>query len=511
MKIPFYKTGRFLTAGSAIVVAVAVGLIVLFADQEEAAKSTSFISPPIAQVTIPVDSFTVDADSATEITYRTGSKLHIPANAFKDEKGALIKGKVNLRYREFHDQKDIFISGIPMTYDSAEFHYVFESAGMMDISATQGGKSLTANAEQPIKVDMVSNTKEDKYNTYYLDTAAKKWIDLHQANLISGRIPQGPGDSVSEDTKDHYPDAVTAKYEQELKIATAAVRACENQKPIPVAKADKSKTTFHIVIDAGEFPELSVYQGVRFQVKDETGFNPASAKTEWENVKLKKLNGIDYQVTFTKGEQKMQVVATPVVSDKDLPAAQKVYDQKYAQYEKTLADRKASEAKVKAEYEARLAEMRKRMDESEAESKDREAHYEKTLSQKDLVYRTFVVNYFGTYNCDHAIVYPEGRIVAADFTSEQGEELHFACVYLVERDRNVLYPYQATPRNFKDFRFDPSRDNMIWAVTTDDKLVTVDVASFKAQQTSDSKIQFKCKVTDRKFSSCDEVKKFLQI
>ena len=178
MKIPFYRRGRFLTRGSAIIVAVAVTMIVLFDDKAETPEK-KFISPPFAQITIPLDSFTVDADSTTDIDYKSGSKLHIPAGAFRDAQGNLVKGKVILSYREFHDQKDIFLSGIPMTYDSAGVQYVFESAGMMQIGATQNGKTLVANSDNPIKVDMVSNSKEDRYNTYYLDTASKKWINLN--------------------------------------------------------------------------------------------------------------------------------------------------------------------------------------------------------------------------------------------------------------------------------------------------------------------------------------------
>ena len=502
MKIPFYKSGKFLTRGSAIIVAVAVALIVLFDDKAETPRE--FISPPLAHVVIPTDTFIVDADSATDITYKSGSKLHIPAGAFRDLKGNPVKGKVNLNYREFHDQKDIFLSGIPMTYDSAGSTYVFESAGMMEISASQSGKPLATNADKTISVDMVSNTREDRYNTYYLDTADKKWVNLNQANLDpkqAGISTSLFGDSASPDRPvKELADPVVIKCEEELKQTTAAVKTIEKEKPMPIAKADKDKTKFHIVVDAGEFPEIAMYKGVRFQVKDEKNFNPGSAKTEWENVKLKKLTGIDYEVTFTKGEKTLKVVATPVVDGQDLAAAEKVYDQKFAEYQTKLADKKNAEENAKKEMERIMADQRLR-----------DSVYESHLTKTQLIYRTISVNYFGIYNCDCIGISPFSADIAATFTDEDGKTLNCTVLNLVEKNSLTLYPFYPKNGECKHFRFSPKGNEMLWGVTDDNKLAIIDAKSFKSQQATIGKVQFRFKVIDKDFKSSDEVKKYLEI
>ena len=502
MKIPFYKSGKFITRGSAIIVAAAVALIVLFDDKSE--KPREYISPPLAHVIIPTDTFVVDADSATDITYKSGSKLHIPAGAFRDLKGNPIKGKVNLNYREFHDQKDIFLSGIPMTYDSAGSTYVFESAGMMEISASQSGKPLATNTDKTITVDMVSNTKEDRYNTYYLNTTAKKWVNLNQANLVVKNLKENNSDTAisSEETS-----PIVAKCEQELTQTVAAVKAIEKEKPMPIAKADKDKTKFHIVVDAGEFPEIAMYKGVRFQVKDEKNFDPGSAKTEWENVKLKKLTEMDYEVTFSKGAQTLKVVATPVIDGQDLAAAQKIYDQKFAEYQTKLADKKTAEEKAKMEYQARVKEMGKIM----ADQRSRDSFYESHMSKTQLIYRTFSINFFGIHNCDNPAAWPSGADVIATMTDENGKKLQVSSLSLVEKNINAVFPYETVNGECHHFKFSPSGTNMIWAVTTDNKLAIVDAESFRAQQSKTGSVQFKFKVIDKDFKSSDEVKKYLEI
>lgn len=522
VKIPFYRTGKFFAGGSAVIVATAVTLVMLFGGDKETPKS--YITPPIAQADIARDSFTVDADSVTDLTYSSGSRLHVPAGAFRTADGKIVTGKVTLRYREFHDQKDIFLSGIPMVYDSAGQQYVFESAGMMEITAWQNGKELAADPNKPIEVQMVSNTAEDRYNTYYLDTTEKKWVNLNKTNLmavppVAIATPDSTGVLVSKYQNiegDAESDAATTpvlrQAQQEVKKAAAAVHELEKEKPMPIAKADKAKTKFHIGVDAGEFPEIAMYQNVRFQVKDELNFDKNSAKTEWEDVKLKKLSGIDYQIEFVKGNRKMQVVATPVVEDKDLPAAQKLYDSKFARYQAKLTERKAAEEKARKEYEAKAKEMKEKMDKAIAEAEARERQYQATLSKTQLIYRTFSVYRFGTYNCDSPVSWPREASVVASLANESGEKLDLACLNLVEKDRNAVFPYGAAKGELSGFKFNPSKDNVLWAMTMDNKLAVVDAHSFKEQLgTQKGKVKFRFKLIDKDFKTAEEVKKYLEI
>jgi hypothetical protein len=492
IKVPFYKSGRFLTSGSALIVAAAIALIVLFDDKTETPQQP-FISPPLAQALIASDTFMIDAESPTDIAYKSGSKLHILAGAFTDAKGHPIKGKVTLKYREFHDQRDIFLSGIPMTYDSAGTTYVFESAGMMEIGASQNGMPLAVNAAKPIKVDMVSHTKEDRFNTYYLDTVTKKWVNLNQANL-------NPKQFVDTALHDEKPDPLLAKCEQALKQTAALVKAAEKEKPMPIVKADDAKTKFHIQIDSAEFPEIAVYKGVSFQVKDEKAFDMASARKTWSDVKLKKLDGSDYEVTFSRGSKLFKVVASPVLEDKDLAAAQKVYDLKFARYESILSERKATEEKAKQEMKRIMADQSLR-----------DSFYESHMNASQRIYRAFSVSQFGFYNCDQPRIIASDANVIAIVSDENNKPLKLTELCLVEKSINMVCSYHSVDKQCKDFKFNTAQDNMLWGVTADNKLAVINVNSFKSQQAKSGEVHFRFQIIDKDFKNSEEVKKYLEI
>jgi len=77
------------------------------------------VNPPIPQAQKVFASYKVDAHKGGVYEYGNGSKITVPARAFVYEDGSEVTGEVELKYREFHDFVDFFLSGIPMEYDSA--------------------------------------------------------------------------------------------------------------------------------------------------------------------------------------------------------------------------------------------------------------------------------------------------------------------------------------------------------------------------------------------------------
>ncbi|MEM9992001.1 MAG: hypothetical protein AAF738_09560, partial [Bacteroidota bacterium] len=98
-----------------------------------------YIQPPVA-VPASYTQYEIQAETGGTYQYAEATKIQVPDNAFQDQNGALIKGKVQLFYREMHDYIDFFLSGIPMTYDSTGVRYNLESAGMVEIYAEQDGQ-----------------------------------------------------------------------------------------------------------------------------------------------------------------------------------------------------------------------------------------------------------------------------------------------------------------------------------------------------------------------------------
>ena len=105
-------------------------------NEEKAITTTArFVQPPIPEVNVPYQDYSVEAEKGDTLLYESGSILVFPSNSFVDKNGNLVKGKVKVKYREFSNPIDFFFSGIPMNYDSAGTKYNFESSGMCEILA----------------------------------------------------------------------------------------------------------------------------------------------------------------------------------------------------------------------------------------------------------------------------------------------------------------------------------------------------------------------------------------
>ncbi len=506
MKVPFFKAAKFWYSTSAIIVAGVAAVIIYNKVITAHVLNTAFINPPMANADIKIDSYVVNAQTDSTIVYPSGSKIHIPANAFLDAKGDIVKGNVDLHYREFKKISEAFLAGIPMTYDSAGEKFHFESAGMMEIGATQNGSPLKTNPAAPITVDMVSNNSDDRFNTYYLDTIEKKWKYLAQKNFIAKASNLVSGTDTSRIDSVSNKDAKTEASERSLK-------EFEKQKPVMPQKQTINKPSFSIKVDEKEFPEIAVYRNIKFQVEDKT-YNPAKADELWESVDLKRIEGTaNYEITFSKAADKYTVIATPVFADKDYAAAKNMYEEKFKQYQTTLNKRKENEAKLKAENEARAKGAEEKMKKEIAEQEARIKQYEANMQQSDLMYRTFQVSGFGIWNCDCPSKLPSGENVTIslqDAKTKNAITVQYCC--LVEKGRNAMFTYYGSPQ-IKNFRFDPSKQNMVWVVTSDYKIAIVKPDEFKtaAMAKKDNSMQLKLNIIDKHFKSSDEAKEYLEI
>jgi len=119
--------------------------------------------------------YTVVAENADTLAYKTGTKIYLPQNVWLDSAGNAVKGEVKIKYREFHDAKDIFLAGMPLNYDSADYKGSLETAGMFELRAFQNGKALKINTQSAVKVQMASYDASSNYNFYSLDENNGKW------------------------------------------------------------------------------------------------------------------------------------------------------------------------------------------------------------------------------------------------------------------------------------------------------------------------------------------------
>jgi hypothetical protein len=157
---------------------IAMSIIFLIAcsvKQNEVVITKNQITPPIEGLENKFKTYTVSNEKGGEFITSTGSKIFIPKNAFSDKNGELIAGNVDVKFREYHNSIDLFLSGIPMEYDAEGTKENFETAGMFEIQGNQNGEQVVINSNKKIKVVLASFQKDDDYRFFELQENKNDW------------------------------------------------------------------------------------------------------------------------------------------------------------------------------------------------------------------------------------------------------------------------------------------------------------------------------------------------
>jgi len=232
-------------------------------------QADPFIQPPMKDINIPFKEYNIDAAKGDTLFYQTGSIILFPPNAFVNKNGDLIKGDVQIKYREFTQPLDFYLAGIPMDYDSTDKKYTFESSGMCQILAYKDGMPVYVNPKSKPQVNLVSNNQSTSHNLYFLDTMQRKWVNKELSTVTD----------ISKFKKNDSINITPFNSESEVLI-----------KPVKPGKADNKSPIIKIVIDTASFGELLVYDNLKFQLDpSEKNFNANDANEEWGHVDLQKV------------------------------------------------------------------------------------------------------------------------------------------------------------------------------------------------------------------------------
>ncbi len=496
---------------SLLAIAAVVSVILIFSPKE-ASKNNKFICPPLRNINIDYDLYTIDASKGGSFIHKTGSKITFPANAFVDKNGNEVKGNVTVKYREMKDIADIFVSGIPMEYDSSGSEYTFESAGMLEILAEKDGEQLYMNKGKNVDIEMSSVFPESKYNLYQLDTVKRNWTFAGKDSIYK------MSEKIMNDSANIFANKKEIPYE---------VDSLQNNDGIikPVKK-DEDGFCFNIKVDSSEFPEISIYKNVKFQIAgdfsvEEVKFN---SKILWNDVEINRLEDNKYLVTFFSANKTVKYVTTPVFEKGDYKDALDIYKsylqnikeqkEKIVELERQrneiLAKKRQKEieeqARLEAEYQKSVEEAKLRQKLWEEENARRMAIQNTVYTKNDLVFRTFQVNGFGIWNCDNPMALPQGaKLFAKYYDKENNSELVFNNVYLAEKDRNAMFNYYKG----KLFRFNPGKNNIVWGVTPEGYLAIAKKEEFDKYKGNSVNHNFNMTIYKEELKTVDDVRKLL--
>ena len=356
-----------------------------------------FVSPPMNGINVPWEKMMVDAEKGGIVTNKRGSKLSFPKMAFLDSQGNSIKeGKIEVRYREFMDQIDQIVSGIPMTYDSAGTTYQFLSTGMIEVKGYLNNQEVNIATEKKIDIELYSNKTDPEYNLYHLNIEERNWECMGKP-LIKKINSNSRKEKQEKEKQKEVVDAKLQKIPEYKKLKKKRISILAEIKTI---KADKPKEPKEAIEDIPmvnfdfnkkDYPELSEYSKVLFQLDNGQKINPDDARRIWNEVDIEKQND-QYKITFTETPTgyKAAYVTNPVYEGQSYKEAKEIFDGKFDNYTKKLDIKKSVYKKLGSKISA----VRNRINNDYVNDNN---------NSMNMVKDIFTVNDFGTYNLDKPV------------------------------------------------------------------------------------------------------------
>ena len=514
--VPMRPMFRWLSAAAGV--AILVGAVTFFFNTKEDFKTKQdayfaamdYVNPPMADLQeAPVESKFV-AEKGGTIKSPNGSKYKISPNALQTSDGSPVSGEVTIKYREMHDYVDFFLAGIPMTYDSAGIEWQLESAGMVEITAEQDGKQLQISPEKPIQVELISQLPLRKsevvpnFNIYKLNQGVRNWEFQNVDNMqIVERIGVEEGKA----------EASIKKLAQQERQALASI---ENTLPEPLAptkpnRANGNNFVFDMdfqgdailqseSVNASEGAKLvEKYNDAMWQVKPGTGVGKSDINKEWDDVKIKPLSNVDFEMTFVKNGEEFKVKVNPVLSGEEYQEALEHYQGLLADYSEKLEARNDKLRSETQNVKDKFAGMKMDILKNTPSEDDDKVYPTKVINR-------FSVTAFGIWNCDRPYL-PEGQKVEGSFVDTKNKTYDKHTAFFVDKTRNTVVRYLATEGT--QVKVNEKAEQLLWVVTEDNQLAVFRPEDFAKLEENGIDQKFLMNVIEQKATSEKDIREIL--
>jgi len=404
------------------------------------------VMPPFKKADIKYKEYLLEADKGAVLSYHTGTIITVPKNAFIDKKGKVVQGNVLVKYRELTSPEELFIAGIPMSYDSSGHTLSLQTNGVCELQAYKNDSLINIDPNKEIKIDL-SSKAGNNYSLLLFDTVSKKWLKKNNDTNV-------------------------------VKLDEYAENTSTPNIFIP-RKANHSKPRFKLVYrDPSKFPEFEEYKNYSFEISEkEENYNPLEANKNWKSVSINKDNSTgEYLVTFINPDKQITYRTNAVFEDKDYQIALNTYNKKR---EEQQARSLAGKDPVKFQNAKRIKDLQKEV--LQKEKKDFFAAN---------IYRTFSVSKAGLWCYSKMIDKPTGANHTIDFKDTNGNTLNLKYIAVLNHSQNTIFRY--TPEEFKTLRFDTTSGNVLVAITSDESFAYLKNEDFvKLPKTGDCTVTLK--------------------
>ena len=518
-----------------------------------------FVNPPVKTFEKPAETITVNANNGGVYQFPSGSKMVVPKAAFANRYGALIEGEVKVHFKEYHDYVDFFLSGIPMEIKVDGKDGVLESAGMIEVYATQNGERLSMLPEKPIDIELKSKIAflgdtPPEFNIYYLDEDKRTWdlqgkdkIEIakedsnasqtvftkdEEGNIIGGRTPfvkviGDPSDplfqgAVTYDTTYiETENALTAAAEAQKELLDRRLKSeiakVERQFNLPVEPEkpelyDGNAMTMELDIKGNELAGKN-YQGTIFEVLTTIDAFDEFSSIVWEEFDLVRQVDASFVLNLAKGNIKRTLKVKPVLVGQDYDKALAQFESQMADYQKEKEKSTQAIADEKRAIEERLAIEKATSDKNFEEqiaalkAKGHDSYATNQIMRRAVVNK-FRINRFGIWNCDR----PRPPYLAnlnGSFQDQQFKRYQENVVYQTDKSQNTVRRFYL--KDIANVQFNTESDNLLWLVTKENKLAVFYPESFERIQQKDGDYAFELELNSQEINSEADVRNILRL
>lgn len=252
----------------------------------------------------------VDNVRGGSFTMASGTKINVPANAFRGADGKPVRGEVEIRYEEYRDPADFLLAGIPMSFVKNDEFLAFNSDGMFTIRAFAGGSEVKLAPDAALNVELKKVQDLPNAGIYRFDSIPQTWNEATAHGQNTWQINNGHGlcsfaygkMSCNMDAEPGYVFGVrfgAVCIEKGINIDLkkpdiAFAKALPDEKPSTYFRLKKSVskkryTEFLLVEEGPGEPLIQVLHLVRFRnyTKNNSGLQIPDFSESWTDVQLR--------------------------------------------------------------------------------------------------------------------------------------------------------------------------------------------------------------------------------
>lgn len=503
---------RWILMGSSLATAAAVALLLIVRSLDDLptpAQSLAvadayfaqkpFVNPPVTKFKPQGKKISVDVALGANVDLEEGTRLVIPRTAFQNDRGQLIQaGEVDVFYRELHDAVDFFLAGVPMTYDSAGMRHYLQSAGMIEIIATQNGQPVGMAPGKKIRIELQSNVAPQvdgswpTFKVYHLDTLERNWVFYGSSSMVFEEATELASSSTAE---------------QEFEAKKSALLVAD-QAPLPPAKPvkpDGKAISFNMDLRSGEIPVepgseeaiASLQKGSIWQVLPNCpSFDPALLNLEWKSARLKRLSETEYELTLIDESQQLRLLVQPVIIGKEFENAVKRYEEALARHQLELS-----------EWEKRNSQNLKALEERYKIETDNQAG-KSASSNSRKVRHIFDINAFGIWNCDRPAPLASSSFRIRTIEDQNGNKYPNQTAYLT--DKSGASVYQLHTGRGSTVYFDSKKEYLLWLMTPEGKLAMVETKAEWADSNPKKGVKLNVQIFNREIRNEADIRWLLK-